>query len=222
MKHNIKITADGSHTIYLPELDETYHSVHGAIQEAIHVFIKAGLHNFLNKENIAVLEIGLGTGLNAFLTLLESGKLNSVVDYTALEAFPIKEEVITELNYLKQLQTGKEGERLFEEIHHCKWGEEVALTQKFTFSKIQTKVQDFESKEKFDLIYFDAFGPRVQVEMWEKEVLAKMYNLMKPKGVLVTYCAKGSVKRTLKEVGFKVEALPGPPGKREMTRAQKL
>ena len=217
----LKITADGSHTIYLPELDETYHSVHGAIQEAIHVFIQAGLRHFSERKNLEILEIGLGTGLNAFLTLRESDNLGIEIKYTAIEAFPLPKEMINELNYTKELKVSEEECELFELIHSSNWSEDIALPHNFKLLKIQSKIQEFTSSDKFDLIYFDAFGPRVQPEMWGKDVFTKMHDLLNSDGVLVTYCAKGSVKRTLKEVGFKVESLTGPPKKREMTRAIK-
>ncbi len=221
-RKEIKITSDGSHTIYLPELDETYHSVHGAMQEAEHVFIDAGLMHFKGSAEVKILEVGFGTGLNAFLTLLEVLNGNQQVKYFGVEAFPLSFETIKQLNYVNQLKlTSKKQENFFEQIHLAGWNQENILDANFSLTKLKTKIENFDSSEKFDLIYFDAFGPRVQPEMWEENVLRKMYDVLDSKGALVTYCAKGSVKRLLKEVGFEVETLPGPPGKREMTRATK-
>ncbi len=214
-----KITEDGSHTLYLEGLDETYHSKHGAIQEAMHVFIAAGL-NHKTAAKLNILEIGFGTGLNAFLTLKESN--NRAISYTSLEAFPLKEEIIAQLNYAKELDLIAADKELFEKMHEVEWGEYQEITTQFHLNKIEVELANYSASEKFDLIYFDAFGPRVQPEMWEKEIFEKMYDVLCDNGVLVTYCAKGSVKRTLKEVGFEIESLPGPPGKREMTRAKKI
>ncbi|MDG1477518.1 MAG: tRNA (5-methylaminomethyl-2-thiouridine)(34)-methyltransferase MnmD [Vicingaceae bacterium] len=220
-KKELKITADGSHTLFIPELDETYHSTHGAIQEAKHVFINAGL-KCCNLETLSVLEIGFGTGLNAFLTFLESQKDRRKLSYTSLEAFPLELDLIKELNYTKQLSLDAQDEQLFNKIHEIEWGNYHEISSRFKLKKLSEKLENFNPIEKYDLIYFDAFGPRVQPEMWTIPIFEKMYNCLNTNGVLVTYCAKGTVKRGLKEVGFNVESLPGPPGKREMTRAQKL
>ena len=219
-KSALKITADGSHTLYVEGLDETYHSVHGAIQEAKHVFIDAGL-NFVEKKHIKILEIGYGTGLNTFLTLLEAHKKKVEVDYVGIEAFPLKAALIDELNYLEELKAGSEEKKLFHLLHQCDWENNQNITANFKLKKVQTDLINYITNENFDLIYFDAFGPRVQPALWEKLIFEKMYNALNDEGILVTYCAKGSVKRILKEVGFEVESLPGPPGKREMTRAIK-
>ncbi len=218
-KISFKITEDGSHTLYLEDLDETYHSKHGAIQEAIHVFIAAGL-NYVDQPKLNVLEIGFGTGLNAFLTLQNLN--NKSVQYTSLEAYPLKENIIDQLNYREELKLDDSEVQQFDKLHQIEWGSYQEITSKFSLNKIQVDLINYKSKEKFDLIYFDAFGPRVQPEMWTKDIFENMYAMLAKNGVLVTYCAKGSVKRALKEVGFEVEPLPGPPGKREMTRAKKL
>lgn len=219
-KKTLKITADGSHTIYLPELDETYHSVHGAVQEANHVFINAGL-NFVSNKTTKILEIGFGTGLNAFLTLLESQNVARKIHYVGVEAFPLKESLINELNYLDELEVNKINKENFYLLHQCDWEDYQIITTNFDLKKVRSDIKNFVTHEQFDIVYFDAFGPRVQPEMWDKSVFQKMFKLLNIGGVLVTYCAKGSVKRALKEVGFEVENLPGPPGKREMTRAIK-
>ena len=220
-KREFKITADGSHTLYVAALDETYHSTHGAIQEAVHVFINAGL-NYFDQPQLNVLEIGFGTGLNAFLTLLEVQKKNIEVNYTGIEAFPLEENIVTELNYVAELNSTIEEKQLFSELHKVEWESYQKITSNFRLNKTKVTLAEFKAVEQFDVIYFDAFGPRVQPEMWTEAVFEKMYNCLAANGILVTYCAKGSVKRGLKAVGFEVESLPGPPGKREMTRALKV
>jgi len=220
-KKELKITADGSHTLFIPELDETYHSTHGAIQEAKHVFINAGLKH-CSLENLSVLEIGFGTGLNTFLTFLESQKDRHKLSYTSLEAFPLELDLIKELNYTQQLNLDVQDEQMFNKIHEIGWENYHEISSSFKLKKLSEKLENFNPIEKYDLIYFDAFGPRVQPEMWTIPIFEKMYSCLNTNGVLVTYCAKGAVKRGLKEVGFNVESLTGPPGKREMTRAQRV
>lgn len=219
MEANIQLTHDGSHTIYIPEIDETYHSIHGAIQEAKHVFIHAGLSYFSDKNKINVLEVGFGTGLNAILTYLFANDNQIMIDYQGVEAFPVAEDLINNLNYSDEIQG--DIKKVFLSLHEKKWGEKHQLTPYFSLKKMQSKIQALEFNQEFDVVFFDAFGPRAQAEMWEKEIFVKLFNSLNDGGILVTYCAKGSVKRTLKDVGFKVENLPGPPGKREMTRALK-
>jgi tRNA U34 5-methylaminomethyl-2-thiouridine-forming methyltransferase MnmC len=227
MERTLITTADGSHSLYVKELDEHYHSIHGAIQESIHVFINTGLKFIAekNKSEISILEIGFGTGLNALLTCLEAEKLNLKINYTSIEAFPLDNVLINELNYA-ELLSAKEKEKshlqtIFNELHSCEWEKEISISKNFTLHKIKNTLQEIKFEKSFDLIYFDAFGPRVQPEMWTEELFSKIYNVTKPNGCLVTYCAKGEVKRTLKKVGFTVETLPGPPRKREMVRADK-
>ncbi|MGQ0828908.1 MAG: tRNA (5-methylaminomethyl-2-thiouridine)(34)-methyltransferase MnmD [Bacteroidota bacterium] len=231
-KHTIIKTADGSHSLYVKELDEHYHSVHGAIQEGEHVFIEMGLNPLLlptprlrqaskERETINVLEIGLGTGLNALLTYLKIIGIPSHIYYTALEAFPLTTEIINELNYIELLDA-KLHQDLFDQIHSCEWEKDIILSEHFILHKIKNTLQEVVFKNQYDIIYFDAFGPRVQPEMWTEDIFTKIYAATKPSGFLVTYCAKGEVKRTLKKVGFTVETLPGPPGKREMVRAIKI
>lgn len=219
MDINIVTTSDGSHSLYIPELDEHYHSVHGAIQESKHVFIHAGLGSVcLGISKVEVLEIGLGTGLNAFLTYLESSTFPATINYTSLEPFPVSKEIVKQLNYTELLDAEKEKD-VFKKIHQQSFNETAAFSDKFTFTKKNVKVQDVELLQKYHLVYFDAFAPRVQPEMWSEEVFRKLYECLVPGGALVTYCAKGEVKRTLRNIGFEVETLPGPPGKREMIRA---
>ncbi len=213
-------TADGSHTLYVPHLDEHYHSIHGAIQEALHVFIAMGLqHSSLT--NISILEIGFGTGLNALLTQLEAEKLNKNIYYHSLEAYPLSVNEVKDLNYIQEVK-GEGVQSKFEALHQVDWEKDVAINNGFTLRKQKVVLQEYQPIESsIDLIYFDAFGPRVQPELWEKPIFDKMFTVLKPNGVLVTYCAKGDVRRTMLASGFTVERLPGPPGKREMLRATK-
>ena len=219
MKREIITTLDGSTTIHLPDWNESYHSKHGAIQEAYHVFIKNGLSLF--KDNtISVLEIGFGTGLNAFITFLEANKNNLLIDYTAVEAYPVTVEESMKMNYLKELDAQK-FDYLFKDMHSSSWNEKLILNEHFNFIKQKLFFQDIESQNEFDLIYFDAFGYRVQPELWSTAIFQKMYNALKYKGILVTYAARGVVKRSMQEVGFTVKKMAGPPGKREMMVAYK-
>lgn len=219
MKREIIQTKDGSTTIHLEEWNESYHSKHGAIQEAKHVFIKNGLSLFEGK-SISILEIGFGTGLNAFISFLESSALNQKIDYVGVEAFPVDSKEILAMNYVEEL--GAQSQlSIFKKMHESNWNEKVALNEVFSLTKRQQFFQDITDVAQFDLIYFDAFGFRVQPELWSTAIFQKMYNALKENGVLVTYAARGVVKRSMMEVGFKVEKLEGPPGKREMFRALK-
>lgn len=230
-------TADGSKSIQIEAWNEQYHSVHGAIQEAVHVYIAQGLvfwldHRKINQaqtsetdsfnaiEKVDVLEIGFGTGLNAFLTLLQANKRQVETRYVAVEAFPITPAELAALNYPEQLQA-KEQSPLFQTMHAVPWEVETRLTPYFTLQKQQKYFEAITAKDEFDLIYFDAFGARVQPELWSESIFKLMYEALHDTGVLVTYAAKGSVRRAMQAVGFVVEKLPGPPGKREMLRALK-
>ncbi len=219
MKREIIITADGSTTIHMPEWNEQYHSKHGAIQEAYHVFIKNGLETHSSKQ-LSILEIGFGTGLNCFITLLEAAQKNIGIDYTGIEAYPIQEDEILQLNYVSELETRNFAHK-FEEMHLFPWNEKQKVHESFYLTKRQQFIKDIDDVEKFDLIYFDAFGARVQPELWTEDIFQRMYNSLKKDGVLVTYSAKGSVRRAMLAVGFTVSKLPGPPGKREMLHAVK-
>jgi len=219
VKRKIITTADGSTTIQIEDWDEQYHSKHGAVQEAYHVFIKNGLSLFSNQE-IAILEIGFGTGLNAFITFLEGSKTSLNINYYGVEAFPVSDEELAQLNYLEALKT-ETFKNEFNEIHECQWESFTAISKNFHLKKQQKQFEQIADEDLFHLIYFDAFGARVQPELWTEKIFQKMFIALKPKGVLVTYAAKGSVRRAMQAVGFVVERLPGPPGKREMLRATK-
>ena len=220
MKRSIIQTRDGSTTIHIEEWDECYHSRFGAIQEAQHVFIKNGLSLFENK-SISILEIGFGTGLNAFITFLESQKLNQKIDYFGVEAYPVSANELLSMNYVTELNAENES-TIFKKMHQCNWEEQIVLRADFLFTKRKQFFSGIDDIEKFDLIYFDAFGYRVQPELWSTAIFEKMYKALKPKGILVTYAARGVIKRSMMEVGFTVEKLAGPPGKREMFRARKF
>ena len=219
MKRNVVATGDGSSTIYLPEMDEHYHSSHGAIQEAVHVFIQNGLQ-FIDKDEVVIFELGLGTGLNALLTIQEALQSKRKVNYIGLEAYPVDESDVAQLNYVSKIDESLD--EAFSELHLAPWNVPFPINDCFAITKVDQKIQDYSVKiESVDLIYFDAFGFRAQEEMWSIDVLRKMYEMLIPNGVLVTYAARGQFKRDLKSLGFEVESLPGPPGKREMLRAIK-
>jgi tRNA U34 5-methylaminomethyl-2-thiouridine-forming methyltransferase MnmC len=219
LKREILRTSDGSTTIHLPEWNECYHSKHGAIQEAQHVFIKNGLSLFENK-SVAILEIGFGTGLNTFITFLESKKLNQTIEYVGVEAYPVAPEEVLAMNYVEELHATNQ-EVIFEKMHKSNWNERIILNPNFSLTKRKLFFDEIIDLNQFDLIYFDAFGYRVQPELWSTAIFEKMYKALKKEGVLVTYAARGVVKRSMIEVGFTVEKLAGPPGKREMFRARK-
>ena len=222
MKRKIITTADGSKTIHIEDWNEQYHSKHGAIQEAQHVFIKEGLQHYSAKNkstSVDVLEIGFGTGLNAFLTLLEADNIKSKINYVGVEAYPVSMDDINQLNYVELISA--ENETVFNKLHTVSWEKEHEITSKFKLQKRQQFFSEIKDNYAFDLIYFDAFGARVQPELWSKSIFETMYKALKPNGVLVTYAAIGEVKRNMKALGFMVERLKGPPGKRHMLRATK-
>lgn len=216
-KYQIIDTGDGSKTIYLPHLDETYHSHHGALKEARHIFVEAGLHA-QKKEEIAVLEIGFGTGLNAIVTI-ENSK-NRKIQYDGIELFPLSKELIDVLGY-KSLLDSSLGD-FYDGLHAADWNMYVTIKDGFELRKIEVDFTTYEFSRKYDLIYFDAFAPNKQEEMWTVDLFERLYQACNDGAILVTYCVKGVVKRALKEVGFEIEKLPGPKGgKREMLRAWK-
>lgn len=221
MKREIVKTGDGSHSLFIEALDEHYHSIHGAIQESKHVFIEAGLKYFPANTNLTILEIGFGTGLNALTTLLANRNLQNKINYIGVEAYPITLEEAAGLNYIEELEAA-DHQVEFDKMHSSAWESNTVINSNFMLKKMQVKFEDLQLEpESIDLIYFDAFAPSAQPELWEANIFENLYRALKNGGILVTYCAKGSVKRTLKSVGFTLEALPGPKGKREMTRAVK-
>lgn len=219
MKREIIQTQDGSTTIHLPEWNESYHSKHGAIQEAYHVFIKNGLSLF-EGQSVSILEIGFGTGLNAFITYLEAKRnANQTINYVGVEAYPVALEEALQMNYASEIEANES--QTFELMHQSGWEVKNAISTNFTLTKRQQFFQDINDSNVFDLIYFDAFGFRVQPELWSEAIFEAMYKALKPNGVLVTYACRTSIKNAMLSAGFSVEKLPGAPGKREMLRATK-
>lgn len=212
-------TADGSYTLYVPELDEHYHSVKGALTESQHIFIEMGLKHSPAPEP-RILEIGLGTGLNAFLTLLAAEEMQRKVHYTGIERYPLAEETLRQLDYPGII--GKKHEEDYYAIHQAPWEKGTNLSPWFTLHKIEGDFTRHTFQKGYDIIYFDAFAPEKQPEMWEQSLFNTLYNVLNKGGILTTYCAKGVVRRMLQTAGFTVERLPGPPGgKREILRATK-
>lgn len=216
------VTEDGSHTLFLKDLNETYHSRHGAIQESMHVFIKNGLRHFISishKKIINLFEVGMGTGLNALLTAIEAKKFKCQLYYEAIEPYPVPPEYYLQLNYSDRIPlTGLE--ILFTEIHQSNWGVENTLSDYFMIKKNKILFEKYAHvKKSFDIIYYDAFAPGKQPDIWDPDLLHKAYEMLIPNGILITYCSQGNFKRNLKKIGFRVETLVGPPGKKEMVRA---
>jgi tRNA U34 5-methylaminomethyl-2-thiouridine-forming methyltransferase MnmC len=222
MNHlKIITTSDGSHSLLDTNLNETYHSVHGAMQESIHVFIKNGLayfHDVCKPAEIHILEIGFGTGLNALLTLKYALERNVCVRYTTVESNPLPESIWSALNF----PADSEEQKYFSWLHEGRWDKEQWLQPKFSLLKIKRQLQDFQPGTSYDVVYFDAFAPSKQPEMWSLGILEKVCRGIKDSGIFVTYSAKGQLKRDLRSLGFSVMTLPGPPGKKEMTRALKI
>ena len=220
MKREIILTADGSHTVQVNEMNVTYHSHHGAVQESRHVFVEAG---FLHKaeqlpkeEPMRIFEMGFGTGLNALLTLVEAEKLERQVRYTAIENFPLSEAEASALNYAELVPASKE---LFKKLHGAEWNVDVILSEYFTVKKIKADLLSQPFDESFHLIYYDAFAPAAQPELWTEEIFRKLFQMLLPGEILVTYCSKGDVRRAMMAACFLVQKIPGPKGKREMVRA---
>lgn len=218
----IQETGDGSHTLFSEEYNEIYHSRRGAWQESEHVFIHSGLDYVLKQLSVIhILEVGFGTGLNAMMTLDHAAKNNTRVFYTGLEPIPVDFQLIEQLNY-PQFLKDETLQALFRKMHQCPWDTEEAISPDFTLLKSSAKIENFQADISYDLVYFDAFGPSKQPEIWDIKIFEMIKSLMKPGAVLVTYSSKGQLKRDLKNLNFEVQSLPGPPGKREMTRAVRL
>jgi tRNA U34 5-methylaminomethyl-2-thiouridine-forming methyltransferase MnmC len=211
-------TSDGSHTIFVPELNEHYHSIHGAVQESALVYINNGL-GFCNSNPLNILEVGFGTGLNTLLTAISDINKNRIILYTAIEKYPLEKNLVHSLNHWSF--AGIKGKQVFNSIHNSGWGSFEKITEYFYLKKIKSDLISDDIEGKFDLVYFDAFGPDKQPEMWTLNVFKKITDITVVNGILVTYSAKGAVKRILRSCGFDISLLPGPPGKRQMIRAVK-
>jgi len=215
----IKTSEDGSHTILNESINETYHSVHGAIAESEHVFINA-CYLLLKKDNVRILEIGFGTGLNAWLTAVQSDKNQKQTQYDSFELYPLEPEIYMNLNYpdIKY----NEFKPVFHKIHNAEWNVETSITPYFNVKKINADFTDSTLNGQYDAVFFDAFSPDKQPEMWTHSTFEKIFHSMSAGSILTTYCAKGTIKRLLKEIGFTIEIIPGPPGKWHMIRAWKV
>lgn len=213
----IRKSEDGSSTIYRPDLDEHYHSIHGAIQESMHIFIEAGLKHH-SGSSLNILEVGFGTGLNALLTLTHRG--DQAIFYHSLERYPLNKETVDQINYPDIINT-VDSSNYFILLHQSQWNMDQSITQGFTLHKDSSDLIDFKALTKYDLVYFDAFAPDKQPELWTPEIFQKISDSMNQGGILVTYSCKGIVKRALRAANLKIEKIPGPPGKREMLRAIK-
>ena len=228
MQRKLILTDDGSHSIEIPEWNVTYHSIHGAIRESKHVFIEAGLKSirpldpdsYREARCINIFEMGFGTGLNALLTLLEGENSGGKIYYETTELFPLNYEEINSLNYCDKLQRN-DLQPIFEQLHHSDWEKEIKISEIFYLRKTKQSLQNYKIQKLKNLIYFDAFAPNTQPELWTKEIFKKMFSILEPGGMLVTYCSKGSVRKAMEAAGFLVEKIPGPPGKREIVRARR-
>ena len=222
----IQVTEDGSHTFFMNDMQVTYHSKHGAIQESKHIFIQAGLNYFIDEnarsvtEAINIFEVGFGTGLNALLSLNAAINCNIKINYTTIELFPLLPEEFAQLNYAALIN--KELQESFIAMHECEWDKVVELDSLFSFKKIKIDLHEFQTQQQFHVIYFDAFDPIAQPGLWTKTIFKKMHDSFFTNGILTTYCSKGIVRRAMQNAGFKVEKLKGPKGKREIVRAIKI
>ncbi len=215
----LSITTDGSHTVFSEKFKAFYHSKHGAIQESNHIFIEAGLKYFFKEQKqVSIMEMGFGTGLNMLLTFLFSETISTQIRYETVEAYPIDNEILENINYTNVLNRN-DLSSLFKSFHSSKWNEEVYVNPEFTYFKHFNKIEESHFNQLFDLVFFDAFAPEDQEELWTPDIFKHISQFLKPNSILVSYCAKGSFKRALIAAGFKVEKVPGPPGKREIIRA---
>jgi tRNA U34 5-methylaminomethyl-2-thiouridine-forming methyltransferase MnmC len=220
-RHWVK-TKDGSPSLYVPELQQHYHSLHGALQESRHVFIAAGLLTLAQQESLSILEIGFGTGLNALLSHFEKGNPEQHICYHSLEKYPLQKSEWESLEWPELFTESPQYRDFYLSLHQAEWNKDCALDPYFKLCKMEEDLKQFEPKKDFyDLIYFDAFSPEAQADLWTVEVFEKMQTALKPGGKLLTYCVKGSVRRAMKAANLEVEKIPGPPGKREMARAKK-
>jgi tRNA U34 5-methylaminomethyl-2-thiouridine-forming methyltransferase MnmC len=224
MQRNLIVTKDGSHTVAIPEWEVSYHSVHGAVQESLHVFIEAGFRHWWNLHENAnqcvVFEMGFGTGLNALLTTLEAKHRQRKVFYETVEAFPLEIAIVEKLNYCYALEEPL-WQPVFNSLHTCEWNSIQQITPFFSFKKVKALLADYIPGAHIDVIFYDAFAPAAQPELWILPVFEKLFAMLAPGGILVTYCSKGDVRRAMLAAGFTVEKIPGPVGKREMLRGMK-
>lgn len=212
-------TEDGSHTLYIAGLDEHYHSIHGAVQESQHVFITAGLEAMEDKPELSILEVGFGTGLNAWLTLQKIRQTGQKVHFVSIEKYPLQASEYELLNFATGQSSANQ--EVFLQLHQCPWNEQVVIDTNFSLTKLEMDLLNLQLQTTFDLVYFDAFAPDIQPDLWSVEIFQTLYKYMNTGGLLLTYSAKGQVRRNMQAAGFLVERLPGPPGKREMLRARK-
>lgn len=220
MQRELRITSDGSPTFYIPDIDEHFHSYNGAVQETIHVFINAGF-NYIDKNNLTILEIGLGTGLNALASFYEAQKSNKTIHYIGIEKYPLLPTEYHKISFAQHF--GSQSDKILQKIHKLPWGKHCLLSHNFNITKIESDLKEFNfsSLPQIDLVYFDAFAPDKQPELWLPEIFQQIYEICKKNAILTTYSAKGEIRRRLLNAGFEVQRLPGPPGKREMIRAIK-
>ncbi len=220
MQTKVIETADGSKTLYVPGLKEHYHSVNGAVQESRHVFIGAGLA-YLKKKEVRVFEMGFGTGLNALLSLEYAEQNGKKIDYETVEKYPVEPEILADLDYPSFLSLNADFRAYYEKIMESEWGRRIDISPGFRLAKFEQSIDSFQFSSCYDVVYYDAFAPAVQPELWTPERFEAIAEVINPGGIFVTYCAKGEVRRNLAKCGLETERLPGPPGKREMLRAQK-
>ncbi len=224
MQRNLIVTKDGSHTVVIPEWEVSYHSVYGAVQESLHVFIEAGFRHWWglneNASQCVVFEMGFGTGLNALLTTLEARRRQRKVIYETVEAFPLEFSIIEKLNYCYALEESF-WQPVFHSLHACEWNSLQPITNFFSFKKEKILLKNYSPSEPVNVIFYDAFAPAAQPELWTQEVFEKLLAMLAPGGILVTYCSKSDVRRAMAAAGFQVEKVPGPIGKREMLRGVK-
>ena len=219
MKRTVITTSDGSSTLKVEDWGETYHSVHGAIQEALHVYIKNGFER-LDIGDYRILEMGFGTGLNALLTFINAEQLGKKVVYHGVEGFPLSVSEVEGLNYTSDGNM-PEFEGVFKSLHRLDWEKEIDITDFFRIKKTESQFEDLHLNQEYDLIYFDVFGYPYQPELWTEAIFERMYASLNKNGLLVTYACRGIIKHAMKQVGFEIEVCAGPPGKREMLLAWK-
>lgn len=222
MKREWVVTKDGSPSLFVPDLNQNYHSHHGALQESRHVFIEAGLKQFSSQAEVSILEIGFGTGLNALLSHFEKAEFDQDIYYHSLEKYPLEKDEWQSIQWPTLFESKPEYQLFYRALHQAPWELETAISPNFRLVKNNCDLKDFNPEHnRYDLIYFDAFSPEAQPKLWSEAIFKKMQLALRPGGYLVSYCVKGSVRRAMKAAGLEVAKIPGPPGKREMVRAIK-